>query len=424
MTLHAHGTGAVLADKEKSKKTQVFWATPEHELVANALGYNTFNKNIRINAEPYFEFTPDAEIAIAIAPADKYMPIPGKFNILFTMWELLDVPPSYVEGINKADALIVPCRFCKDIFSRYFPANRIYVCHLGVDPSIYAYKERKFPNFLGTYECKKCALTAKSITGQKVPCKKCGAIMEEIVKGERFRFLWVGAPNPRKGYPLMLQMVKALESVSTIEIYMKTTMPKMNWWQTIKNAWKKRREIFKAQSGERVTLMRMIRRIPKPYYTDRIVTMGKHKNIFLDTRKLPTNELVDLYHSAHAFALPHIGEGWGLTLCEAMATGCPSISAAETGCKDFFDEKVGYTLKTDILKQDLSETYNLPEARAYVPLTASLLEKMTNIMIDYGKAQKKAKLAADRIRQNFTWELSGKRLRTIVDEIKRDRKLT
>lgn len=407
----------------RENKIPLFWATPEHDLVANALGYNTHNKYMRKHSEPFFNYDEKAEIALTIAPGNKFHPIPGKFNVLFTMWEFLDVPPSYIEGINRADALIVPCKFCKDVFSGYFPKDRIYVCHEGVDPDLYKFKQRVQPNAAGAYRCEKCKIGGAAMTGMSIPCKKCGKKLTEIRKGERFRFLWLGAPNPRKGYPFLLEMVKIFENVPGAEIYLKTTMPKLTWWTTIKNTWKKRKKIFKKESRERMSLWRMIRRIPKPYYNERVVTMGKYKNVFLDTRKLPTNELIDLYHSAHCFVMPHLGEGWGLTLCEAMATGCPSISVAETGCKDFFDEKVGYPLKTAIISQDLREDYDLPEARAYVPNTKDLLEKMTYVMANYGEAAKKGKLASDRIRSKFTWDLAGKRLRDVIDEIIEDRGL-
>ena len=371
-----------------TERGPLFWATPEHNLVANALGYGTHTRYMKKHSAPYFDYREDAPIALAICPADKYQPFPGKYNVLFTMWEFLDVPPSYIEGINKADALIVPCSFCKEIFSKHFPAKRIYVCHEGVDEKVFTFKERKFP---------------------------------DMAKGEKFRFLWLGAPNPRKGYPFLLEMVKVFEQVPTVEIYMKTTMPKLNWWKTIKNAWKKRKDIIRGDGTKRNSLIRMIRRIPKPYYNERVVVMGKHKNVFLDTRKLPTDELVALYHSAHGFVMPHLGEGWGLTLCEAMATGCPSISVAETGCRDFFDEKVGYTLKTDILKQDLREGYDLPEARAYVPNAKDLLDKMTQVMMNYPHSVKLGKKASDRIREKFTWDIAGKRLRGVIDQIIKDR---
>lgn len=364
-------------------KMPLFWATREHDLVANALGYNTHNVNMKKWSDPFFDYREDAEIALSIAPGNTYRPIPGKYNVLFTMWELLDVPPPYIEAFANADAVIVPSRFCKEIFSKYIPASKIWVCFEGVDPSVFTYKDRKFPNM--------------------------GA-------GERFRFLWVGAPNERKGYRYMLEMVRLFENVPTVEIYLKTTMPKLDWKKTLDQTWKNRKEIF--TDGKKLhSLRRMIQRIPKPYMNERLTVAGKHKNIFLDTRKLPINDLVALYHSAHGFVLPHLGEGWGLTLCEAMATGCPSVSVAETGCKDFFDESVGFTLKTDVLEQNLKDIYNLESARAYVPRVKSVFDEMTRLMMNYPTALAKGKAASNRIRERFTWEVAGKRLRQIMDEI-------
>jgi len=364
-------------------KLPLFWATPEHDLVANALGYNTHNKNMRKASAPYFEFTPEAEIALSIAPADVYRPVPNKFNVLFTMWELLDVPPPYIEALANADAVIVPCRFSKELFSKYISRDKIWVCFEGVDPDVFTYKERKFP---------------------------------DMAKGERFRFLWCGAPNERKGYRYMLEMVKVFDKIPNVEIYLKTTMPKMDWRSTIRNTWKHRKEIF--TDGRKLRAFRsMVDRIPKPYMNETVTAMGVHKNIFFDTRKLPIEELVALYHSAHVFVLPHLGEGWGLTLCEAMATGCPSISVSETGCKDFFDEGVGYTLKTDIVAQNLKENYHLEKARAYVPRSKDVFDKMTAAMLNYPAALVKGRAASNRIRTKFTWDIAGKRLRTIMDEI-------
>ena len=51
---------------------------------------------------------------------------------------------------------------------------------------------------------------------------------------------------------------------------------------------------------------------------------GDIKNYWIDDKeKWPG--LVQMYHHAHAFCFPSMGEGFGLTLAEAMATGLPVI---------------------------------------------------------------------------------------------------
>jgi glycosyltransferase involved in cell wall biosynthesis len=358
------------------EKLKVHWVTREHDLVGNALGYNTHNKNMRRHCQKYMDFDDNAYTAMHIVPADQFVPIQGKFNILFSMWEFLDLPDSYIQGIKKADMIVVPCRFCRDLFKKHTD-KRVEVCFEGVEASKYPYHPRQ-------------------------------------VNG-RFRFLWVGAPNPRKGYPLILEALKWIEKMPNMEMYIKTTMPQLNWKQTMVNAWKKRKDIFGSE-GHRKTWWRSLkstlRRIPKPYYAGKIKTLGKHKNIFLDSRFLSFEDLVDLYNSAHCFVLPTFGEGWGLTLCEAMATGAPCVATAITGCADFFDETVGYPIDYSVKTQDL-KNYKL-KSRSYVPDTQSMVKQMVNVATDYKEALRRGKKAHYRINEKFTWDDSARRLNEIL----------
>jgi len=382
----ANGTGDKEMTQEREKK-KLFWLTPDIDLVGNAYGYATHNRYMRKHCSEYFEYTLEAPIALQIVPADKFVPVPGKINVLFTMWELLDVPQSYKDNLKKADIIIVPSAFCRDIFKPIVPDKPIYVCHEGVDPAIYKYKPKMLPS--------------KS-------------------ENRRFRFLWVGAPNPRKGYPFILEIVKIIEKSPDCELYIKTTMPKMNWGQTIRNAWRKRRDIFFDQGNDgkivRRSLWRAIKRIPKPYMADRISYFGKQKNIIFDTRKLTTEELVGLYHSSHCFLFPTYGEGWGLTLTEAMACGCPCIATEVTGCKDFFDEKVGYPINHIIVEQELTN-YDLKNAKGYCPDMDDFVKKIMHVLNHYPEALKKGKKASEKIAEKFTWDRAAKRLYDIIGTV-------
>lgn len=369
-------------------KVSVHWATGASGAIGNAFGYATHNNAMRKHVEPYVIFDQTARIALHIVSADHFHPIPGKVNVLFTMWEFLDVPECYIRALNKADVIIVPSTFCRDLFRRY-TTKPIHVCFEGVDEKVYTYQERFAPDY---------------------------------AKVERFRFLWVGAPNPRKGYQYMIQAAKIIEDCPNMEVYLKTTMPKMNWEQTIKSIEKHKQEIFNPtdEKGEqmRISLKRAIERMPLPDLAEKVTVLGKHKNIFFDTRKLPTDDLVALYHSAHAFCLPTFGEGWGLTLCEAMATGCPSIATAITGCADFFDDQVGYEIDWTIMEHDL-QNYDI-RARGYVPKVHDVINKMLAVTRNYDKARRKGKAASERIRTKFTWKIAGQRLATILRKVQND----
>jgi len=361
-------------------KPKIHWVTPDHDFVGNALGYASHNRAMRKHAADYLDIDESADIALTIVPADLFKPYPGKINVLFTMWEFLELPNSYIKALDRADVIIVPSRFCKEVFRKYTD-KPIYVCFEGVEASEYQHHQRKLPN---------------------------------VGAGEKFRFLWVGAPNPRKGYPLILEAVKVFQGVKDVEIYIKTTVQKTTWLDFIKTTWRKRKEIM-TQNKARLSWARILRRMPKPLLANRLTVMGPEKNIIFDTRHLSKKELIDLYNSAHCFLLPTFGEGWGLTLCEAMATGCPSIATAVTGCADFFDDAVGYPLAYGMQEQEL-QNYKC-KATGYVPSPRDLVDKMVYVCNHYPEALKKGKKASERILTKFTWDQAARRLREIIVEV-------
>ena len=110
--------------------------------------------------------------------------------------------------------------------------------------------------------------------------------------------------------------------------------------------------------------------------------------------------------------LPTFGEGWGLTLCEAMATGAPCIATPITGCADFYDEQVGYPIDYEIKPSELRGYEGKYDG--YVPDTQSCADQMLSVMKDYRTALKVGEKASNRIHSKFTWEKSGYRLADII----------
>jgi glycosyltransferase involved in cell wall biosynthesis len=344
---------------------------------------------MRKHSEKYITFDNEASVALTIIPADHFKPIEGKKNVLFTMWEFLDIPKVYSDSLNKADALIVPSAFCRDLFKRYY-SKPIYVCWEGIEPEKFPFYQRKLP---------------------------------DLRKGEKFRFLWLGAPNARKGYQLILEAVKLVEEAPNWEIYIKTTAPKktpiLKYPLVLaKRIWSLLNPKFKDERKKQVReIGRSIKRMFSPRIDNKIQVFGKHKNIIFDTRKLPAEELTALYNSAHCFLHPTMGEGWGLTLCEAMATGCPCISTNVTGVREFFNAEVGYEIDYRIDEVDLRDYYKL-KTRGYYPDTKDFVEKMIYVYQHYyGEALHKGKKASERIHSKFTWARSAERLADIIKEI-------
>jgi hypothetical protein len=118
------------------EKLKVDWITPPHDIVGNALGYNSHNSAMRKYSEPLIEIDSTSDVCLQICPGDNYKRVEGKINVLFTMWEAHEIPTEYVLALNQADFIIVPCRFCRDLFRKY--TNKpIYICGEAVDPDVY-----------------------------------------------------------------------------------------------------------------------------------------------------------------------------------------------------------------------------------------------------------------------------------------------
>lgn len=369
-------------------KIKIFWRSPASNAVANALGYFQHSSMMRKYCEEYFEYDENADIALTIVPADQFVPVPGKKNILFTMWEAIDVPESYIKGLNEADLVIVPSTFCLEIF-RPITNKPIRVCYEGVEPDIFTFKERRFPDFQD---------------------------------GEKFRMLWLGAPNPRKGYFSVIELSKIVEKMPNLEIYIKTTANKKLTLRQliIVTILRLRKMIFnksfhtywKNWRGEWHNIVGSFKRFLKPEVEGKVTKMGTHNNIIFDSRKIPMDELVKLYHSSHCFLAPHTGEGWGLTLCEAMATGCPSVASYSTGVLDFFNRDVGYPVRCDAKPLEM-QNYKIT-ARAFIPDTKDFIQQVFTVLNDYNHALKRGRKASYSVRTEFTWKKSAKRMRDIV----------
>lgn len=326
---------------------------------------------------------PFADIALQIVPADQYIPIEGKINILFTMFEMLDVPESYKVNLAKADYVIVPCRHNKDLF-RPYTKRAPYVCGEGIEAGEYQYHERKYPNF---------------------------------ASGERFRIYWAGAPNPRKGYHYALELIKHIQNDPRVEIYIKTTFPKVEPSAAIEGAKKM------IEAGYNMPRLKDIadgkdKQVYEQYMkAGTLQVHGKHKNILFDTRRVSSEELVELYHKAHVFIFPSMGEGWGLMGNEALATGLPMVAPMITGIRDWYSPKYGEVCRT-IIEDIKSENYNFT-ARSYMPEPKDFIEKTLSLLDrnNYAKALAKAKIGSKHIHEFHTWDKKAKRLFDIIQEI-------
>lgn len=149
-------------------------------------------------------------------------------------------------------------------------------------------------------------------------------------------------------------------------------------------------------------------------------------NIVFDTRILPREKLAEIYHSAHVFLFPSHGEGFGLTLAEAMCTGLPCIFTNWSSLPDLADAAcgfpVGYELQTMPLQPGMVDARREPpkdlccDAPLAVPDATEFLDAMMFALTNYRNAYERGVRAAVRIRERFQWGHCGMRLREIFEQ--------
>jgi len=313
------------------------WATA-CDAVGNAFGYSLGNRLGRQAAlAAGIEVRDDAPIALHHCPPHAFRPVAGKVNVLWTAWEFGRFTPAEVEGLRRAHAVFVTARFLVEPVESQSGAPAFYVPQ-GVRASVFPYVKRRDPRG----------------------------------RGGRFRFLWVGAPNDRKGWRHALAAWRAFVGDPACELVLKTTFA----------------------SGQ-------------------LEGGLSAANVTVDTARRSDEEMAALYASAHCFLLPSLGEGFGFTLGEAMASGLPCVYTPATSMNDLCPPGCGYPLRYDMAPCfELSDTDGGQQTMtAAWPAVDSLVQNMRRVMDDYPEALRRGRAAARFIRQRFLWRHSGAALR-------------
>lgn len=334
----------------------VHWTT-EYDAVANSFGYATHNKHARqALSAAGCRLDESAPVAVSVCPPHRFEPVPGKRNICYCAWEANELPELFAMSLADVDALCVTAEFLRQPFERILPGKPVCVVPLGVDFGRFAYVDRGQSKYRPAFNRKR-----------------------------PFRFLWVGAPNARKGALHVMEAWRAFEGNPAVELYIKTSLP--------------------SDSKVRVGMKRV-------------------GNVIYDDRKVPIEELVGIYHRAHCFVFPSVGEGFGLTMAEALATGLPTIYTPATSLVDFAPPQENLAYPVEFTWQ--SADWSWPDADARGTCmdvtvnvanadTTDLARKMNMVANDYQRALHRGKHAAEFLRQRFTWDECGRKLRRVVE---------
>ena len=303
----------------------------------NKLGYAVFGVNIRrALVQIGCELTESAPVALHLMPPHLYEPIPGKVNIVASMWESRDMPSEISAHLRRADQIIVPSWFCFHVFRRAGLTQPTHVIPLGLWSHEWPYVERVHQS------------------------------------GEPFRFLWVSARNERKGYNEL--------------------------WQ----AWC---EAFTPRDQVALTIKTTIE-APDGY-----PLRWRWHGFTMDRRYLSRADLRALYEQHHAFILPTMGEGFGLPILEAMASGMLVIAPFTTGQRDFLNKTVAWALETKHQRAQYGVKTEVP-----VPTVASIRRQMRAAMGGFMETKALRERASAQAHQ-FTWEATARQVVRVLGRV-------
>ena len=323
--------------------SRLYWAGHQVREYGGYLGYATLVKSLA----KCVEHAGDSPLALRVQDPDNWAPVAGKRNLAYTMWESRDFPLAYIPNLRQAEALLVPSTFCQEVF-RGVADCAVYRIPPAVDTDVFTYVKRRLPK-----------------------------------PGERFRWLWLNAPDVRKGYVQICKMWERKEFAANrdMELYLKTT----------------------AASGNKVQYV--------------------GQNVIFDSRVLSLDELVRLYHSAHGFLYLSAGEGFGYTLAEAMSTGLPCVGIEHSGVTDFFSRGTGFVSPHTIHRvgRSVDEGGKMSNAsdglyEVAMPDMRGFAAQMSRVVEDYKGAVEIARRGARLIRERFTMQGMAAALHEVVLE--------
>jgi len=119
--------------------------------------------------------------------------------------------------------------------------------------------------------------------------------------------------------------------------------------------------------------------------------------IELETDFFSRDQLREFYRSGHVFVLPTRGEGWGLPIVEAMASGLPTIVTNFSGPSAYLTHENSYPLGTD----------GVDDAGFALPSVKHLKELLTTSLSNFAEAKRKGQVAAEDMRVDYNHKTIG-----------------
>lgn len=122
----------------------------------------------------------------------------------------------------------------------------------------------------------------------------------------------------------------------------------------------------------------------------------------------PTNIINGIYNVSDIVMTTTLGEGWGLSMTEAMAAGVPVVAPNHTSLTEMIGEDRGFLVAAGRTINDWIMLQADNERTRPIVSVADFVETLINIHNNPEEAKRRAKIAYEFILANWTWEIVGK----------------
>lgn len=285
------------------------------------------------------------------------------YSIAYIMFETEDFPHNFVEHLqdNKLDEIWTPSSFCKDSMEKAGLDN-IHIMPLGIDEKL--------------FNPEKVQIDRKNIN--------CPLNLEG-----KYIFLSVMGYSERKGVSILIKsFVEEFEGDKDVALYLK------GGWYGIEKA--------------------------KKEINDLTCNISDPPTIYLDFTIYSDEILAQIYKMANCFVLPTRGEGYCLPAAEAMSMALPTIVTRWGGQLEFANDNNSYLIDiegTSPEKRCDWITNDYIGRKFAVPSKYHLKRLMRHVFENQKDARQKGKIARKHMLNNFTWNISCKRITDRLKEI-------
>ena len=294
-------------------------------------------------------------------PPDFTPPIEGHW-VIIQPWEFGSIPQEWVRHmVASVDEIWVPSHYVRDCFIRSgVPSERVFVVPNGVNIDLF--NPYNPPYRLNT--------------------KKA------------FKFLFVGGTIPRKGIDILL------------DVYTKTFSSGDDVCLVIKDMGGQ--TFYKGQTAkDMITRLQADPGCPEIEYIEQ--TLG-------------SQEIAGLYCACDCLVHPYRGEGFGLPIAEAMASGRPVIVTGLGAALDFCHEQTSYLIPAKEMRlkeKRIGELATVDFPWLAEPEKEGLATLMKHVVTHREETAAKGIQAASFIRENFTWDHAADAVIKRVSELRR-----